>query len=90
MMNPLLEKIAIALFVGSLGVLTGVIAWWFLTPALDIPLVVFKLTSFSLGALFFGYGLFKPDSAIEILGAIWKFLWRLSSEVLRYINLFRR
>jgi len=89
-MNPILEKFLIAACLGFLGLLTGVIAWWFLTPALSIPLVVFKMISMALGAIFFIYGFYNPDNSVDILGGIWRFLWRLSSQVLRYITLFRK
>ncbi|MGH1463683.1 MAG: hypothetical protein ACRBB6_16785 [Neptuniibacter sp.] len=89
-MSPLFEKIIIAIFLGILGVLTGMLAWWFLTPALSIPFSAFVLLSVVLGAIFFGFGVYDSDKAINALGAIWAFLWRLSSQVLKYILLFRK
>ena len=85
----LLERIAIALFLAMAGFLTGILAWWLLTPPISLSMDAFLKLGAALGVMFFFYGLLGAEHAIDRLGAIWKFLWRLSHELLDYFNLFR-
>lgn len=86
----LLERIAIALYLALAGFLSAILGWWLLTPPISLPMDAFLKIGAALGVIFFLYGLVRPERAVDQLGAIWKFLWRISHEVLKYFSLFRR
>jgi hypothetical protein len=88
-MSPL-ERVAVALALALAGFLTAILAWWLLTPPLDVSVRTYLALGGVLAVVFFGYGLSRPEQAVDRLGAIWKFLWRISSEVLKYFSMFRR
>lgn len=75
----ILENLAIALLLGICGFLSGILVWWVLsyTPGLDIPYKTYLYLSVVLAVVFFLFGLFRSDRAIDFLGEIWKGLGRL-------------
>lgn len=86
----LLERIAIAVSLALAGFLTAILARWLLTPPISLSMDAFLKIGAARGVIFFLYGLVRPEHAVDQLGAIWKFLWRISHEVLKYFSLFRR
>jgi hypothetical protein len=74
-----IENLAVALLLGICGFFSGVLVWWVLafTPGLDIPFTNYFHLSVVLAIVFFVYGLFRSNKAVDLLGEIWKGLVRV-------------
>lgn len=77
----ILENLAIAFLLGVGGFFSGVLVWGALsfTPGLEIPFTTYFYLSVVLAIIFFVFGLFQSERAVDFLGEIWKGLLRLWS-----------
>ena len=86
-----LERVAIALLVGALGFLVGLVAWWTLSeiPGLHFGWPFYLRLTGVIALVCFLLGLWRPEKTMDVLGAAWEKLWSLRSEVLTWFRLLR-
>jgi len=89
--TTVLERLAIGVLAGFLGLLVGLFAWWSLY---DVPGLEFGWRAYLYLVCAFGIasllcGLWRPNTTADMLGVIGEKIWSLSSEVLSWFRFLR-
>lgn len=89
--TTVLERLAIAVLAGFLGLLVGLFAWWSLY---DVPGIEFGWWAYlylvcAFGIASFLCGLWRPNATVDMLGVIGQKILSLSSEVLSWFRFLR-
>ena len=88
-----MERLFIALILGVLGLLTGVLVLWQLIdrlPNVGVTAPVYYAVGAIMGLTSFAYGWWNSNKAVDALGTIWQVTWKLSTGVLYFIRQLSR
>jgi len=79
-----ISRIGIALVLGALGFITGVLAVWMLTelPGVSVPNVAALGAGCGVGLVCLVAGFLYSDRTLDVLGEIWQVVWQVSVGIL--------